>query len=335
MSFSYPTNAELKRVAREYEPLMMEQRVGISKVMPVERANVDTLFWEQKDNFLGLMQLRGLNAATSSVKATGSKQYVAQPGYYGENERIDEAKLTRVRQVGSFNAPASLDEHVLEATEKLMMRMYDRMEYIVWALLSAGEFSVSNSAGVIHTDKFAIQTYAPSTVWSTLATSTPLADFRAVQLLYAGKGVNLGASATAYMNRKTANYLLGNKNADDLKGLRVGGGNTLNSIGAINQVHIDQDVPQVAIYDEGYYDDSGTFTKFIADGKVVVVGARQAGQVIGDITLTRNANVPGIGPDYHITVEEMKNPREFIVHNFANFGPRLYYPGSIVAMTVA
>jgi hypothetical protein len=335
MSFSYPTNAELKRIAREYEPLLTEQRIGISRVMPVERANVDTLFWEQKDNFLGLMQLRGLNAATSSVKATGSKQYVAQPGYYGENERIDEAKLTRVRQVGSFNEPASLDEHVLEATEKLMMRMYDRMEYIVWALLGAGEFSVSNSAGVIHTDKFAIQTYAPGTQWSTLATSTPLADFRAVQLLYAGKGVNLGSAATAYMNRKTSNYLLANQNANDLGGRRVSGGNTVNSIAATNQIHVEQDVPRIEIYDEGYYDDSGTFTKFIPDGKVIVVGARGAGQIIGDITLTRNANVPGIGADYHITVEELKNPREFIVHNFANFGPRLYFPGSIVAMTVA
>lgn len=333
--FTYPTNSDLKAIARDYEPILLEQRVGLSRVMPLERVNADTLFWEQKDNMTGLMQLRGINAATTNVKAIGGKQFTAAPGYYGDNRRIDEAMLTRLRPLGQFTGNIPIDQHTAEATEHLLNRMYDRMEKMIWDVLTAGEFTVTNSAGVIHTDRFAIQTYAPGTQWSTLATSTPLADFRAVQLLYAGKGVNLGAAATAYMNRKTANYLLGNKNADDLKGLRVGGGNTLNSIAAINQVHIDQDVPQVAIYDEGYYDDSGTFTKFIADGKVVVVGARGAGQVIGDITLTRNSNVPEIGPDYAITIEELKNPREFVVHSFANFGPRLYYPGSIVAMTVA
>jgi hypothetical protein len=68
---------------------------------------------------------------------------------------------------------------VLAAQDQLMGRELDRIEQIIWTLLTTGTFSVLlPSGGTGFTATFSLATY-DATTWATVATATPLKDFRA------------------------------------------------------------------------------------------------------------------------------------------------------------
>jgi hypothetical protein len=272
------------------------------------------------------------------VQPVGLRQYQMQPGVYGEFIAINELELTTRRVAGTFGSPIDITDLVLEKQDQLLQRRLDRVEYIGWTLLSTGTFSVAASGGgVIHTDTFPIQTYTASVGWSTSATSTPLADFSAVQLLSRGHSVDFGAVATAFMNRATFNNLRTNANATDLYGRRTQGLGTFNNLQGINQLLTGDDLPQVVVYDQGYLDDSGNFQPFIPVNKVVVVGKRPAGQPIAEYRMTRNANNPDLAPGPYMRVidtGEITIPRAIEVHDGHNGGPVIYFPSAVVVMSV-
>lgn len=248
---------------------------------------------------------------------------------------IDEVELTTRRQFGSFNTPIAISDLVMDRQDYLLNRRIDRMRYIGWTLLTTGTFSITNADGsVSHTDTFSIQTFTATTPWSTLATSTPLRDLRAVKLLGRGKGVRFDRSATIYLNQTDVNNCLNNTNSADLGGRRTRGGDTINSLASLNQVLLDDDLPTIMPYDEGYLNDAGTFNLFIGAGTGVVKGTRPAGQVIADFGLTRNANNPNLEPGAYMKVVDDPDdvPRLIQVHDGVNMAPRIYYPGSIVKL---
>lgn len=339
-TFTYPTNAELQEVAQDKLPNLMAQR-PIFSIMPIESVDSHLLMWEQEDNYVGLQQIRGLNGQPARVKKTGAKRYMMQPGVYGEYSTIDELELTERRQYGTFGAPVSIDDLVMREQDRLLGRRLDRIEYIGWTLLVTGTFSVAGPDGqVLQTDTYSLQTHSGSD-WSTPASATPLADFRAVQLLSRGHSVNFGPAARAIMNRVTWNRLVTNTNASDLGGKKGSIGQNIQSIGDINRVLGDEGLPTLEIFDGGYLNDAGTFVPFIADDKVIVVGQRTDGGRIGEYRMTRNANNPNLAPGAYMEVIDrgapgpgQQVPRTIEVHDGHNGGPVIYFPSAVVIMSV-
>lgn len=341
MAYIYPTNRELMEIVPDKIARLSQNRLGL-QVMPVRDVRAAVVQWTQRDNYRGLQQLRGLDGAPTHVTPVGSNSYSYTPGVYGEFATITETELTIRAGSAMGDVPIPVDDLVLDRQSYLIGRELDRIEYMIWTLLTTGTFSVALPGGAIgFTDTFSIQTYAASD-WSTVATATPLADFRAVQLLGAGRGVSFGAGATAYMNRVTANYLLGNTNTSDLGGKRLEGGATVNDMPGVTRIITGQDLPTVVIYDEGFYDSGNSFNRFLATDKVVVVGQRAAGERIGEYLKTINANNPGRAPgSYSYVVDranavngEKRTPPNMEVHQGHNGGPVLYLPGSVVVMSV-
>jgi hypothetical protein len=336
-TYTYPSNAELNEVAQVMVPRLMAAR-PIFDIMPVRNVDASLIIWEQRDNYIGLQQVRGLNGEPPKVQLIGAKQYQMRPGAYGEFMDIDEMQLTERRSYGSFNTPISVDDLVRERQDQLLLRRLDRIEYIGWTLLTTGTFSVATLHGsVAHTDSYTLQTASAAVVWSTVATATPLADFRAVQLLGRGKGTQFNAQATAYMNRVTANSLLSNTNQSDLAGKRQQGLAQPLSINDINTLFTGEGLPNIVVYDEGYLNDSSVFVPFIPNNKVVIVGRRPAGQPIMEYLMTRNANNPNLAPGPYMKVIDHGQdevPRTIEVHDGHNGGPAIYFPGSVVILTV-
>jgi hypothetical protein len=336
----YPNSAELQQVAQDKLPNLIAQR-PIFSILPMESADSHLLMWEQEDNYVGLQQVRGLNGQPGRVKKTGAKRYMMQPGVYGEYTTIDELELTERRQWGTFGQPISIDDLVMREQDRLLGRRLDRIEYIGWTLLVTGTFSIAGPDGItIHTDTFTLQTHSGSD-WSTGSTATPLADFRAVQLLSRGHSVNFGPAARAIMNRVTWNRLVTNTNASDLGGKKGPIGQNIQSIGDINRVLGDEGLPTLEIFDGGYLNDSGTFVPFIADDKVIVVGARTDGGRIGEYRMTRNANNPNLAPGAYMEVIDRgaegagkQVPRTIEVHDGHNGGPVIFFPSAIVIMSI-
>jgi hypothetical protein len=337
-AFLYPTSAELEEVARDFLPRLEEGRVGL-QLFPRRSVDSHLLLWEQRDNFQGLAQVRGLNGEPPKVKRVGHKQYQMVPGVYGEFVEIQEDEITTRRRVGDFAAPIDLSDLVGEADQQLIVRELDRLEWIVWTLLTTGTFAVSNQQGAVtHTDSYTTQTFTAGTAWTTFATATPLANFRAVQLLSRGHSVNFGGGATAYMNRTTFNNMISNTNANDIAGRRASGLLTVLNLPEVNKVLAGEDLPQVQIYDQGYYDETGTFQLFIPNAKVVLVGQRPNNAPVGEYRFTRNANNPGLAPGPYRMIEDTlemnRPPRKLAVHRGHNGGLALFFPSAVVLMSV-
>jgi hypothetical protein len=337
-TFVWPTSAEVQEIEQLYLPRLEDGRVGL-ELFPVVSEDVDEVMWEQMDNFQGLQGVRGLNGEPGAVKKTGAKRYQMRPGYYGEFERIDEEELTRRRKLGTFGQPIDIGDLTTIADRKLMQRELDRIEWIVWTLLTTGTFAVSNSAGILHTDTFPIQTFTASPAWSSTSTATPVADLRTIALNQRGLSTNFGAAATLYVNKVKANQLLSNSNSNDLGKYKQDGNGqqVLVTVSDINKILLAQDLPQIEVYDAGYYDETGTFNTYLPNNKGVLVGPRMSGATVGEYKMTRNANNPDLGPGrYQKVIDRGENevPRIIEVHRGHNGGPVLYFPGSIVALTI-
>lgn len=333
--FVYPTTAELKEISREKMPNLMADR-PIFKVLPVTESNHHLLVWEQKDNIIGLQQVRGLGGSPARVNKTGASRFQVEPGVYGEFVPLEESELTRRRTLGTWNGPVDISDLVMAAQEQLLTRRLDRIESIGWTLLTSGTFSVTGPAGtVLHSDSYTFQTSTPGTTWATVATAAPLANLRTVRLLGPARGANFGRGAVAYMNGATWNDLVGNTNANDLGGRFTVLKDTERSLETVNSVTSREDLPTFAVYDDGYFNDAGTFTRFIPNNKVVVVGTRKSGETIGEyrMTMNLNSNTPGA---YTRVIDRIETniPRSIEVHDGHNGGPVVYFPGSVCIMTV-
>jgi hypothetical protein len=336
--FQFPTSNELREIEQDKMPRLLAER-PVFEFFPVEDADSSQLSWEQEDNYIGLQQVRGLGGDPPKVTKTGVKRYTMFPGVYGEWEPIDEIELTLRRQYGTWGMPVSLDDLVMKVQDKLLLRRRDRIESIVWTLIVNGIFAIAGPAGaILHTDAYTVQTFTASVGWGTAATATPLADFRAVQLLARGHSVNFGALAKAYMNRVTFNKLIANTNAADLGGRRGSGLQSINGPELLNQLFAQDDLPAFAIYDEGYLSEpSGTFVPFIPNDKVVVIGRRPGGAPIGAYRMTRNVNNPDMAPGpYQKVIDhgDQRVPRLIEVHDGHNGGPVIYFPSAVVVMNV-
>lgn len=335
MAFVFPTSAELKQVEQIKIPRLTAAR-PVFEIVPMVDVEAHLLEWEQEGDWVGLQQVRGLGGAFTRVKKVGLNRFAVVPGVYGEFMDLDELEVTTMREIGSWDRPIDVSRKVMRLQDQLLSRRLDRIEYIIWTLLTTGTYAISGDAGVLHTDTYTLQTYAAGTAWATVATSAPIGDFRAVKLLARGKGVSFGRKSWAWMNQVTFNSMMGNTNANDLGGrFQVVGGGLSRSPEHATNILQDEDLPGVRIYDEGYYTDTGVWTPFIANNKVVVTGMRQDGSPIADYALTRNANNPGAAPgSYTEVIQRQEPPKRVEVYDGHNGGLRVYYPGALVIMTV-
>lgn len=339
-TFNYPTNAEINEIGMDFlADLTLDD--PIFQMMPIQNADATTIAWEQEDNYIGLQQIRGIDGAPPKVTPTGAKSYVMQPGVYGEQMEIKERELLERRQYGTFGTPVSIDDLVMPKVRQLKSREITRIRQVNWTLVTTGTFSVLGAnAAVVQTDSYTTQTFAATVPWTTSATATPLADFSAVALLWAGHSVSFDNASVAYMNRVTYNALRTNSNSADLYGRRTAGLATPNNLADINHIQAGDDLPQIVIYDKGYFNDAGTFTRYIPNNKVVVVGRRDDGAPIGAYKMTRNAVNPGLAPGPYLKiVDNMDDPKavppQIVLHSGHNGGPIIWFPSAIVVMTVS
>jgi len=334
-TYIFPTNQELKQVEQDKLPALTTND-PIFQHFPMVDVDSHVLSWEQRDNYKGLQQVRGLNGQPKRVNAIGGKRFTIEPGIYGEFMPIDELELTTRRQWGTQDMPINVEDLVMEKQDQLLNRRLDLIKSVLWKLATTGTFTVLNDQGIqLYAGTFALQTASASVAWGTSATAKPLGDFRAVQLLSRGHSVSFGSGATAYMNRVTFNKMISNTNAADLAGRRTSGLNTVLNLEEVNKVLMGEDLPQVAVWDDGYINDAGTFVPFIADDKVAIFGVRPGNQVLGDYAMTRNANNPNLEPGSYTKVVDNEDdvPRRIIVHDGHNGGPRIYFPSAIVILS--
>jgi len=330
---TYPTAAEMEQIAQDLLPRLQADR-PIFDIMPIRSVDAFELIWEQESIFTGLQGWRGMNGAPGRVAQVSVNQYKVDPGVYGEYMLIDEMMLTRRRAYGTPLAPIPIVDLVTDNLTKLLQRRLDRIETIGWNILQ-GSYSVSAPNGAIMiTDSYNVQTYTATPAWSNRTTAVPTSDFSAVKLKHRGHSTSFGGSAKAYANQGTINNLLLCENTADPLGRRIPGLMS-NNLGDTNKILQGADLPEIVAYDEGYVDDNGVFQLYIPNGIVIVVGKRPAAQRVAEYRMVRNAANPNAAPGAYTRVElKPEIPPQVQVHDGHNGGPVLYFPSSIVVMSV-
>jgi hypothetical protein len=348
MPYIYPQNYEMREIEPELIRLGLEGRVGL-QIAPIQRSNSAKVRWRQRDIYRGMQNMRGYDGSPVRVNRPGSKWYEYNPGVFGDFIIIDEQELTERAGPGVNVAttPIDVEDLTMESDSVLVGRELDRMEWAVWTLLTTGTISINlpgdDGQTVGWTATYTLQTFTAGVSWSTFATATPIIDLQTIAQggSPAGRSVSFGAGSVAYMNSFTANLLLNNSNAADLGGRRIGGGSTLNTLQNIRDFLIGQNLPTIAVYDNGYVDDYGTYNKFIPNKKVVVVGQRANNATIAAYMVTRNANANFAPQSYRYVVDringtnaEKRTPPNIEIHRGHNGGPVMFYPSAIFVMSV-
>lgn len=340
-TYLYPEVREL----REIGPVLVAEETAndvLFQIMPIRNADAPLIQWTVEDDAKGLQNLRGLDGADIHVSAIGNASYLAEPGHYGDFMTITERELELRGGSVIGEATVNVSDLAAQRFRLLVTREMNRIRQIGWTLLTTGTFAVAGKGGTLsHTDTYALQTLSGSD-WSTATTSTPLADFRSVQQMGAQYGTEFNGASLAIMNRVTANRMLANTNSADLGGRRTLNGTTINSVAEVNRIVTGEDLPQIVIYDKGYRADNGTFTKFVADDKVVYVGVRSDGDTIGEYRMTRNINNPNGAPGSHEYIKDYaqgvnapkETPPRIELHRGHNGGPVIYRPKSVVVASV-
>lgn len=333
----YPTANELMFINQQFLPQKMQGN-PIFDILPPVSKNTPLLTWEQEDNYFGLMQLRGYNGSPIRVNPVALKQYQMQPGVYGEEMVIDEQEVTIRRRYGSFNEPVDVQDLVVARGLQLMSRQIARQSYLGWQLLVNGYFEVVNnlSQSLSHIDSYVQRVFTATVSWSTIATATPLQDFRNVELFSRGYSIDLGSTAKAYMNRVTFNNFIANTNSQDLYGRRTEGLGTVLSLPMANALLQGENLPTIVVYDGGFLDDTNTWQPFIPVNRVLVVGSRLDGSRLGEWIFTTNAVNANMeaGPSYRVWQDPNIIPPTVKVYRGFNGGHALYFPSGFVIMSV-
>lgn len=336
ITYTFPSAMELMAVEQQLLPALKKDN-PIYGIFPEVDRNIPLLMWEQLDNFQGMMSPRGLNGKPGLVKAVGSKTYTMQPGYYGEYMTIDEREVTLSRQFATVDRPVDVSDLVTQRGNQLLHRQLKRQAWIGWQLLVNGYFLATDAFGVLqHADSYQQRTSTSTVPWATVATATPIADFRAVRPLARGYSVSFGRAAKAYANTTTITNLLNNTNSADLGGKRIENGSTVNDLDSVNRILAANDCPQVVEWDGIWQDESGVNNLDIPNATVVVQGVRLDGAPIGNWVNTRNAVNPGYaaGPYYEVFQPPFQVPPTVEIHRGTNGGVALYFPSAIVVMKV-
>lgn len=351
--FSYPTAAQVFRIAAELETATMAD-LDEFKMFPTVNRDTHNVRWWQQDNPYGRMHFRGLEGRPAKVQRLGDGSFAYEPGVYGEFISIGERELTTRAIPNRPDIVVPIDDLVTNAEKQMVGREITRMRYNIWQMLGTGTLSVSlpgPTGPVIWSDTYNIQTYTSTIPWSTLATATPIRDMQTVQQLSVGHGVDFGAGATLYVNQVTANRLINNANASDFGGRRNQAGSTLNNLASFNSYFAGQNLPQIKIIEDGFQpfpiagpetNPVAQYVKFIPDGLAILVGKRPAGQTVGEWQRTLNLNNPGgaSGPYQYVKdyIKGYNAPKEtpprIEVHRGFNGGLAIYFAAAVVAWTV-
>ncbi|MDR3634338.1 MAG: major capsid protein [Isosphaeraceae bacterium] len=337
--YDYPKSAEIEKVEQVLLP-RLTARSPLFELFPFDAATGEgtLLKWEQMDSYTDLQQYRGYGGQPRLVNQKKINQYISYPGVYGEKQVIDEEQLTTRRIQGTWGEPVPINDLVGQSHEQLLTRRIDLIEWIISKLLVTGAFNILSGTGgsTVYSGSFTAQQFTSSVAWSTLATATPLADFRAIKPFEFGQSVTFGADAIALMNVVTANQMLNNSNAADLGGKRGQYGATINSLEDWNKILVMNDLPRISIYNGGYLNETGTFQLFIPTGYVLVVGKRTTGRRMGYYRFTRNIHSPNMAAAPYVRVKMEEDVPSFVeVHDGHNGGPVLQFPGTIVVMNVS
>ncbi|MGE0493278.1 MAG: major capsid protein [Vulcanimicrobiota bacterium] len=285
----FPAPRALDGVARKWEP-DPSKYIG-NVLLPEKNYPFTTVEWDELDPISGLTQAHNTASEPLTVAPRKRRKHSETSMFWKEKARIEEPDILNVRALGSFDKLAG-ESLVMDKMQQLMLRLDARIEQQRWGSMS-GTLTV-NENGIIRTISYTLlATPTASPTWDDPA-SDPIADIQAWAELMRGK---TSGKPTIYYNYTVAKKLSNNEKVLDMvRGnnnvVRVGIGNVGNLIGELTGV------ANFVLYDEGYLAEGSppTFTPFIPDNTLYMVGVPPMGQPLGHFYATPSTHNGGFNP---------------------------------------
>ena len=278
--YTFPTNVTMETATQEYV-IEHEKFIG-EEIMPFTESMTQRVQWDELDNERGMTAPSNLKSDPKIDLRPGSKLREYKPIPFKETDVVTEDELLEARAYGTLGGVVSLHEIVGRVIRSRSDKTFIRCEWLRWQTLQ-GEFTINENGVYVH-ETFPVQTYDALVDWDDRANAVPLQDDNAVAMMFDGTGAS-PEGAIAYLNQKTLNWRLENTNPEDLAGYRTDNTTLTFDLELMNKIAIRRGTPQYKLYNKGYHDREGVFTKFIDDGNVVVVGNRGS-QKVGDFNMT-------------------------------------------------
>ena len=338
------------------------------KAFPIGYVDSDQVVYDQWENNYGLTPLRGLGSVPDVVKFNGWKRYTVQPAYWGQTTFLTEEEITKGVQPGTLADPMKpADRLTLIAVDSSVM-LLNRIRQLVSGQLATGVIDIQDAQGrrfQYQIEGYSNQLKVPSTAWFTNATTaTPIQDTLAWKAqLQKGTDSRFGFGSKWLMNSNTLAEFFGISQI--ISTYKLDYGASILGLAKYNeQVAGDSDkkgfvLPQIEIYDEGYYPTAAdaiaktNWTYFVPNRTILWIGTRPDGQQLGQFQLTRHAglvdtegtgrypSVPvtdedttGIGQGLYVRAHyHNKQPHQFEFELGANGLPVVFYPSSFAAIS--
>lgn len=341
-NFTFPTPIQLQEIQRVFQPEYVKED-PIFDFFPIVTKDSWRIKWRQRDNFVGLQQVRGLGGAFGVIEKAGMKEYDTEPSVYGEALYWGEEELTEKAQIASLTGFASIDEEVTEGVKQLDFREVMRIRHLLWTLVSTGVVTVADRTGAVKAEyRYPFTTVNAAVAWGTRASATPFADLTGLRKRAAGQGCTFGKGSKLFVNAIDAENLFLNANAADVFGRRNSYGATYNSLPDLNKLFKEQsgddDLPEIAIWDGGHYSDATTFVRHIPTGKAILLGKRLDGSPLGEYRVCRNLNNPDGSAGFYQRLRDLRqfrSPPAFELEKGHNGGPVVYYSQPVVILNIA
>lgn len=329
-----PSATYIDGFVKAWQPDPNMQIGASADLLPMKDSMLPTIRWDEKGAINGMTPpiSLGTKAPLLAMRTLTNRSEV--PMYFAEQQHLGEEEFLNIRMAGALDKLAGR-QLVDDGTEQLLVRLFTRIEWSRWQAMR-GSLALDEN-GIKRTVTYSTTSISnPSTLWSVVASATPIANVQAWALQFRGKG---SGPLRVYYNRKVATYLSQNAEVRDLvKANGMAPKLGVLSIGDILNTLIG-DV-QFIQYDEGYLV-GGTFTPYIADNEVILVKAPPGGQQLGAWVSTptvRNGGIDNPRPGrFGWTEDETQNsavPK--YCYGVGIYGiPILYFPQNVAKVQIA
>lgn len=297
VTYSFLESMALSLIERD-RMLALSAETTLGEIMPLGFQVGDAVSWDQRDSVTGLLPGKGLGSPLPVGNVTGGKRRSVPASYFGKQIPVDVRKIVSGGEMGTLGDQINIDDEVEVSLLELQYQLRMMQDLQRGQLLSQGTYTVYDK------DENALQTYywdeydnrylalTGNARFTESTTCKPINSLRMmIDTYFRGTGYAANTKrAKMLMNSKTASVTLA---SDEIKAYRMGGGNSLVSTDEWNEKF--SDFPELRTVEGGAHLRAGTFSPYIPDGLIVIVGAHDSrGAVCGGWDIT-TSEVAGVG----------------------------------------
>ena len=251
---------------------------GEGKFPNQKKLGLDLNWIKGADKAPVMLMPSAFDAKVIPISRQGLEITKTQMPFFKNDIHLDENDRQNIMLLQQANSDAlnTAIQRVFDDATRLLDNASITREVMRMQALTTGAISISSNGQSLSYDYGvpAANKKAPTIKWDVSDTCDPIGDIRSWKLQMANKGYDL---TEMLLNSVTLAYIQKAKSVKDLAFANVTNTPAIMSIDAVTSIIKSETEVDVYVYDKGYTTEAGVFTKFVADGTVVLMPSNELG----------------------------------------------------------